>query len=351
MGSPAGPLPEFSATMIPTQGEGPDDPHIPDISVIIVSYETRDLTDACVRSVKRHAAGFRVEAIVVDNCSTDGTATALRAAHPDIVVISAPINGGFAYGNALGMAVARGRMLLVLNPDTELRPDTLERAVGALQADPRLGVVGALVELPDGTIQNSTIRFPSLRALAFNVALPARLQRRLPWAGDQRYASLDRSRPQRLDAVSGCFMLVKREVVETVGGFDTRFFIYGEEVEWCRRIRRGGWEIEYRPEVRILHHGGASTNHMTVWKAREMMRGQLLYFALTHGRGKARLAALLMLLRDLVRLPLALAGAATAAGRERARAVLARLSLGFRSLLSPPRGQSLPDSAFAGGSR
>lgn len=331
--------------MTPAQGEDPD------ISVIIVSYETRDLTDACVASVKRHAGGLRVEIIVVDNCSTDGTAAALRAAHPDIAVISSPVNGGFAYGNALGLAVARGAMILVLNPDTELRPDTLERAVAALRADPRLGVVGALVELPDGTIQNSTIRFPSLRALAFNVALPARLQRRLPWAGDQRYASLDRSRPQRLDAVSGCFMLVKREVVDSVGGFDTRFFIYGEEVEWCRRIRRAGWEIEYRPDVRILHHGGASTSHMTVWKAREMMRGQLLYFALVHGRGKARLAALLMLVRDLVRLPLALVGALSASGRERLRAVLARLALGGRSLLSPPRGQSLPDSAFAGGSR
>lgn len=315
---------------------------VPDVSVVIVSYETRELTAACVRSIMAWSGDLDVEIIVVDNCSTDGTSAALRSEFPEITVIDAPVNGGFAYGNALGTRASSGRHILYLNPDSEIFAETLPAAIAALDREPRLGMIGARVLTPDGGDQNAMIRFPSFRAMAANVVLPASYQERSALFGDRRYASADPALSHKVDAVCGCFMFARREMVEQVGGMDPRFFLYGEEVEWARRIRRAGWEIAYRPEVRVMHIGGASSDHLTVFKAREMTRGQLLYFTLAEGPARARIAAALMVLRDLVRLPAALAMAGRRGAGERLRAVLARLALAARSVLSPPRGQPLP---------
>ncbi len=325
-----------------SDSRGKREPAAPDISVVIVSYETRDLTDACVQSIKDLSGEVVVEVIVVDNCSSDNSAASLHERHPDITVIASPVNAGFAAGNLLGFQAARGRHVLLLNPDAELREGALRNALAILSDDRRIGVVGACVELPDGRPQSSIIRFPSFRNLLFNVFLPVRLQRASSWFGDPRYASHDPAVPCDVDAAGGAFMLVRRKVIDEVGGLDPRFFMYGEEVEWCRRIRRAGWRIVYRPDVRILHHGGASTSHRTVWKAREMMRGQLLYFAIAHGMWHARIAALLMLMRDLVRLPVRLVQSLVGSGAQHSRAMLARIVLGMQSLARPPRGQKLP---------
>ncbi len=314
----------------------------PDISVVIVSYRTPELVCECVHSVRRSAGRFNVQIVIVDNDSQDGTVDLLRQRLPRETIIASPENGGFARGNELGFRQAVGRRILLLNPDAEVHAETLRNAVAALDADPRIGVIGAKVRLPDGRYQSSMIRFYSLRALLFSIFLPVGLGRRLAWAGDTRYASRDPDRPQDVDAVAGGFMLIRREVLEQVGGLDPRFFMYGEEVEWCHRIRRAGWRIVYRPDVTMLHHGGASTSHRTVWKAREMMRGQLLYFAIVHGSGTARAAAALMIMRDLVRLPVALVLSVRRSGRERLRATLARLKLGISGVISPPRGQQTP---------
>jgi GT2 family glycosyltransferase len=266
----------------------------------------------------------------------------LRECLPDDVIVEAPANGGFARGNSLGLQYAVGKVILLLNPDTELFDDCLAIAMTTLQSADDIGVVGARAQLPDGQFQSTMLRFPSLRALFFAIALPSKVLRSAVWAGDTRYASRDPGRIQAVDAVSGNFMLVRRAVLQDVGPLDDRFFMYGEEVEWCHRIRNAGWRIIYQPEARILHHGGASSSHMTVWKAREMMRGQLLYFSIVHGVQRARVAAMLMLLRDVVRLPLAAALALARPGDARWRAILARLGLGVASVVSPPRGQPTP---------
>ena len=313
-----------------------------DISVVVVNYRTARETSACVNSLKRHPDGFSLQIIVVDNASGDGSVEFLRAAHPDITVIAAPENGGFAYGNAVGFAEAEAPLILLLNPDAEVYEGTLKSAVAELGRTEEIGMVGARVSLPDGRTQSSVIRFPSLAAQAWSVFVPNRIRRTNPVFGDPRYASLDLSQAQDVDAVAGCFMLVRREVLEQVGGLDTRFFMYGEEVDWCRRIRAGGWGIRYCPDAHIAHLGGASSSHLTVWKAREMMRGQLLYHRLADGPAAARIAAALMIVRDLVRVPPAgLSALRSNAGRERLAALRARLALGLKSLLSPPKGQEI----------
>jgi N-acetylglucosaminyl-diphospho-decaprenol L-rhamnosyltransferase len=314
-----------------------------DISVVIVSYNTRDLTLEAVRSVKQHAGGLSVEIIVVDNQSKDQSSAALRSEFPDITVIDSPVNGGFAYGNVIGFEAAHGRFVLLLNPDARIHADTLATAMTYLQANPTVGILGARVWLDDGTQQSSIMRFLTLRQFVINMLVSNRLQRQHAFLGDTRYASRDLEAVQEVDSVSGCFMLVRRELLDQVGALDTRFFMYGEETEWCHRAKRAGWLVIYHPDVQILHHGAASTAHMSEWKAVEMTRGQILFMRLTRGPMVAWLTVLIMTLRDLIRAPYYVIAAIRSGLRlpAEARSWWVRLRFLLRSLVSLPQGQSI----------
>jgi N-acetylglucosaminyl-diphospho-decaprenol L-rhamnosyltransferase len=321
-----------------------------DISVVIVSYNTRELTIDAVRSVKLHSGALSVEIIVVDNQSKDGSSAALRAEFPDITVIDSPANGGFAYGNAIGFEQARGSFILLLNPDARVHADTLRIAMSYMRDQPQAGILGARVWLEDGTQQSSMMRFLTLRNVFINMFVSNQLQRRHAFLGDTRYASRSLGEIQQVDSVSGCFMLVRRAVLKQVGGLDTRFFMYGEETEWCHRAKAAGWQVIYHPEVQILHHGAASTAHMSEWKAVEMARGQILFMRFTRGPLVAWLAVLIMALRDFLRAPLHV-GAALFSGLRlppASRTWWVRLRFLLSSLLSLPKGQfvDLPDPAL-----
>lgn len=314
-----------------------------DVSVVIVSYNTRELTLEAVRSVKRHSGGLSVEIIVVDNQSQDDSSAALRSQFHDITVIDSPINGGFAYGNAIGFQEAHGRFILLLNPDARIYQDTLPIAMAYLASNPEVGILGARVWLEDGTQQSSIMRFLSLRQFLINLFVSNRLQRRHALLGDTRYASRSLDKIQNVDSVSGCFMLVRREVLEQVGALDTRFFMYGEETEWCHRAKTAGWWVIYHPEVQILHHGAASTAHMSEWKAVEMARGQILFMRLTRGPVIAWLTVLIMALRDLLRAPIHIISAFSPGLRMTAASKnwWVRLRFLLRSLASLPKGQAV----------
>lgn len=318
-----------------------------DVSVVIVSYNTREITLECVRSVLEHAGDLAVEVIVVDNQSTDGSSAALRAAYDGITVIDSPINGGFAYGNAIGFERAHGRYVLMLNPDAQLHAGSLQDSIAFMEAHPKVGIMGPRVRLEDGSQQSSMIRFLTLTQLFFLIFVPNKLMRRTAWFGDPRYARLSRDTVNSVDAVAGCFMLIRRGLLEQIGGLDTRFFMYSEETEWCWRAREAGWDIVYNPQVEILHFGAASTAHMSEWKAREMTRGHIQFLRYTRGVSVARIGTFLMLLRDLARAPYF--GVVILANGLRlsaaARPWWARLKFVTAALFDPPRGQdvTLPD--------
>lgn len=321
-----------------------------DISVVIVSYNTRELTLEAVRSIKQHSGGLSVQIIVVDNQSKDGSSAALRAEFPDITVIDSPKNGGFAYGNAVGFEQAHGRFILLLNPDARVHEDTLGIAMSHMRDHPETGILGARVWLEDGTQQSSIMRFLTLGQFLINIFVSNQVQRRHAFLGDTRYASRSLGEIQHVDSVSGCFMLVRRAVLEQVGGLDTRFFMYGEETEWCNRAKATGWQVIYHPEVQILHHGAASTAHMSEWKAVEMARGQILFMRLTRGPLVAWLTVLVMAVRDLLRAPLHIIAAILSGLRlpPASRNWWARLRFLLSSLLNLPKGQvvDLPDPAL-----
>jgi len=310
----------------------------PELSVVVVSYNTRDLTRRCLASTEEHAGDTPHAIILVDNASADGSAEMVRTEFPHVRLVANPDNRGFAAANNQAFELAEGRYVLLLNPDTEVRDDALRRVLDFARTRPDAGVIGCRVRYPDGTQQSTIFRYLRLSSVFVNLLVPHRWVRRSRWLGHSRYIGADLDSVQDVEVVAGCFMLVPREVLDKVGGMDQGFWMYGEEADWCYRIRRAGWRILYAPVATVLHHGGQSARQRPDRMVRAMARNQLHFLAKTQGPAAAWLANLLMLGRDLSRAAVwALLGLFPAAAAERARALLrpsvARVSLHARGLL------------------
>lgn len=235
-----------------------------DLSVIIVSWNVRELLARCLESVQASLAqaDFIGEIIVVDNASSDGSADMVRAHFPQAVLLEPGTNLGYAGGNNLGLRHAQGRYVLILNPDTELVPDALSHLVQALDAQPSIGVVGPALLFPDGRHQSSRRRFPTaLVGLVESTPLEF-LFAASPLLRDFRLLDHPDDQPQPVDWLVGAALVVRREVVEQVGLLDEAFFMYFEELDWQRRIKAAGWSIWYWPEARVVHHEGASSGQV-----------------------------------------------------------------------------------------
>jgi N-acetylglucosaminyl-diphospho-decaprenol L-rhamnosyltransferase len=229
-----------------------------DISILIVSWNVRELLRKCLNSVFSNQYSADTETILVDNASSDGTIAMLRDEFPAVRVIANPVNLGFTRGNNQALAIARGRYLFLLNPDTELRPNALENLTAYMDAHPRVGIVGPKLFYADGTLQSSRRRFPTL-ATAFLES--TKLQQWFPRNRVlKHYYMLDTrdDQTQEVDWVSGSAMFVRRELYEQVGGFDEQFFMYSEELDWCYRAKQAGWQIVYLPTAEVIHHESKS---------------------------------------------------------------------------------------------
>jgi len=238
------------------------------LSIVIVSWNTRDLLAACLESLAR-PGGMPTgsEIIVVDNASEDDSVAYLRAHFPDVCLIENRVNGGFATATNQGLASARGEHLLLLNSDTEVRPGALEAMVTHLRRHERAGAVGADVRNPDGSAQPCGGQAPSLLSETASILGFDRKLRAL--------ASIRQSDPAaraflQRDWVMGAALMVRRAVYESVGPLDTGYFFYSEEVDWCTRIRKAGWQVGTLVGARVLHHGGGST-----WRTGDRMRPAL----------------------------------------------------------------------------
>jgi hypothetical protein len=272
-----------------------------DISIIIVSWNVRDCLRACLDSIERHRDDLSLEVIVVDNASTDGTPAMIRDEFPAVTLTGNDMNAGFARANNQGLAIGRGQYFLLLNPDTELHAGALATALEHAESHPGVGVVGCRAIRPDGSVQSTAFRCLRLRDIALNILVPNAVRRRVPLLGGLRYADRDLDRVQDVETVAGCFMLVRRTAWEWVGGLDESFFMYGEEAEWCHRLRRAGWTVCRHPGATILHHGGVSAEQCRDAMTLAMARSQVLLMQRTQGRLAAWMANALMMLRDLPR--------------------------------------------------
>lgn len=251
----------------------------PPISIVIPTHDTRDLVLRCLGSLD--ASGQEV--ILVDDASRDGTAEAVRERHPEVRILRNETPQRFTRSANLGLAQARGEILLLLNSDTEVEPGGLERLLAVFERAPRLGVAGALLHYPDGSPQWSGGRAPSAAwFFALTSGLPALLER-LPFY--RRAKPLDPQAPARVDWVTGAAMAFRRAVWETAGPLDEGFHFYAQDLDFCLRTRRAGWKIEVRPEFPVLHHHGATIGRAPGARRRqnpELLWSDLLRWARKH---------------------------------------------------------------------
>ncbi|NJN46638.1 MAG: glycosyltransferase family 2 protein [Candidatus Competibacteraceae bacterium] len=263
----------------------------PDVSVVIVSFNTRDLLQECLATLQAHAGAVRYETLVIDNASKDGSADAIAQAFPTVKLIRSAVNLGFGNANNLGFAQARGRYVVLLNSDAFLYPDALPKAVEYMDRDSRIGLGGARLVSQDGSWQPSARLFPSLLNEFLNLSgLAARFpNNRVCGRFDRTWA--DPNMSALVDWVPGAFSIVRREVLESVGYFDPRYFLYYEEVDLCRRIKAAGYTLWYWPDVVVEHRGGESSktvSHLTLSGAGTQlslwrMRSEWLYYRQWHG--------------------------------------------------------------------
>jgi len=256
----------------------------PEVSVIIVNWNTRDLLSDCIQSIYRETS-ISHEVIVIDNFSSDGSVEMLRDKFSDIRIIENNENRGFARANNQGIEIARGKHILLLNPDTIILENAIDRMVLWLSDKPDVGCVGCQVWETDRDIQRTCFADPGPINLAIVTFGLMRLADRFPVLGRPWYLEWDRCSERDVDVVSGMFMLVSRLVIERVGLLDEKFFVYAEEADWCRRIRKAGWRCVFAPEARILHLDGGSKSTAQI-KPRmhvQMQKSHLIYVRKHYG--------------------------------------------------------------------
>ena len=245
------------------------------LSVIVVSYNVAPLLARCLDSVLSQTTD-EDEVVVVDNASSDGSADMVRRDYPRVRLLASPENLGFGAGCNRGLAASDGRYVLLLNPDAELAPGSVEGLVVFLDTHPRAAVAGGRLRYGDGTFQHASFRFPTLWQIALDFfplnwrLTESALNGRYPREWDERAFEIDHP--------LGALMCVRRAAIEQVGMFDERFFMYAEEVDWCLRFKRAGWEVWHCPDAMATHHAGQSTKQRATAMFDQLQRSRSLLY-------------------------------------------------------------------------
>ena len=230
-----------------------------DLSVVVLSYNTRDLLEQALRTVMDAAADLEVEVFVADNASRDGSADMVAEKFPSVKLIRNSRNLGFSAGNNVALRQIVGRHMLLLNPDTIVRRDTLRCLVEFMDAHPEAGAAGCKILNPDGTLQLDSKRgFPTPMAAFCKMSGLGRLFPHHPVIARYNMTYLDPEAVSQVEVLSGSCMMVRRETLDQVGLLDEDYFMYGEDIDWCFRIHQAGWKIYYVPHTEIIHYRGES---------------------------------------------------------------------------------------------
>ncbi len=261
--------------------------HKPDLqlSIIVVNYNVRDFLHQALRSLDKALAGVKSEIIVVDNASGDGSVEMLRSRFPKVRLIANDINLGFAKANNLALKAANGEYCLLINPDTVVQEDTLRVMLDFFRDHPNAGLAGCKILNPDGTFQLACRRsFPTPWVAFTKLFGLAALMPKSRAFGRYNLTYLDPEKSYEVDAVSGSFMMIRKQVYHEVGGLDEEFFMYGEDLDWCYRIQHAGWKIFYVPTTSIIHYKGESTRRSSLNEIRTFYEAMHLFVKKHHGR-------------------------------------------------------------------
>jgi N-acetylglucosaminyl-diphospho-decaprenol L-rhamnosyltransferase len=264
-----------------------------DLAIVIVNYNTRDLLRNCLNSLRQVAregvTGFAT--VVVDNASGDGSADMVRDEFPEVKLIASPVNGGYACANNLGLREFGfggqderadyshlPRYALLLNPDTVLPADALDKMVDFMDACPQAGMVGPKLVRQDGSLDLACRRsFPSPEVSFYRLVGLSKLFPGDPRFGRYNLTYLDPEQVTEVDSVVGAFMIVRREAIVQVGLLDETFFMYGEDLDWAFRLKSRGWQVYYNPAVTVLHLKRAASRH-SAKAQREFCRAMDIFY-------------------------------------------------------------------------
>lgn len=262
----------------------------PRLSIVIVNWNTRQLLRDCLEALQADPASSQWEVLVVDNASADGSAAMVRSVFPQVQLLASPENLGFSRANNLALEKARGEYLLLLNSDTRVEKGALEALVGFMEGQPRIGAAGPMLLNADGSLQLSCGIAPSLRTEIVHKLL---LHRLFPFF---KLAGWDHRSARAVGWVSGACLLIRRQALEEAGALDPAIYMCCEDLEWCMRLRKRGWQIFYYPFSRVVHLEGQSIRK-NLGEMLVVSQQSLYYLFQKHfGPGQLRILRLLTLI-------------------------------------------------------
>lgn len=253
-----------------------------DLSIIIVNWKVKELVLQLLASIFANTKRISFEVFVIDNDSRDGSMELFKQQFPNVTVIANQKNLGFAGGCNQGIKLSRGAFVVLLNPDTELVDDSLDRLVDWMRAHTEAGIASGKVLNTNRTIQRTIRHFPSISS---QTMILFKLHHIFPKSNTVRsyfWTDFDYEKEQEVDQVIGAFFCIRRSVIEKIGIFDEEFFLWYEEVDFCKRAKEQGFKIIYTPVISIIHHGGESFGKVFAFKKQQYLNNSLKVYARKH---------------------------------------------------------------------
>jgi len=250
-----------------------------DLSIIIVNWNTKDLLIKCLESVYQTIKRIEMEVFVVDNGSIDGSIAAAKERFPKVKFIQNEMNLGFARANNQALRLAKGRYLLLINPDTQMKNGAIERLISFMDGHPEAGGAGAQLLNSNGSKQNSIANFPSFSTELLNKSL-------LRWLFPKTFPGKERNYPEpiEVDSVIGACMIIRQDAIKQVGLMDEDYFLFLEETDWCYRIKKAGWKIYHVPQAEVYHFQGKGVEIEKKKAKVEYYRSRYHFFKKHRGR-------------------------------------------------------------------
>jgi len=252
---------------------------MPELSVIYVNWNGSQLLRKSIAALQDTIIGFDYDVWVVDNASTDDSASMLRSSFPQVHLIQNKVNAGFAEANNQAMKLAQGRYFLLINTDAFATPQAVNQLHKLAEEQPRAGIIGARLVNPDGSFQASYVDFPNLLQ---EFLISSGLGRRLFGSWYPNHSPEVYEIARKVDYVQGACLLVRRDAYQIVGGLDEGYFMYSEEVDWCYTMHLAGWEVWYQPTACITHIGGASSRSRAVQRETDLYVSRVRFFRKNH---------------------------------------------------------------------
>jgi GT2 family glycosyltransferase len=273
-----------------------------DLSIVLVNWNTKDLLLRCLQTIQEDTRSLSTEIIVVDNASSDGSVSAVRQQFPSVRIVENETNQGFARANNIGIGLAHGNYVCLINSDVELIPECLPRMFHYMEDHRKIGILGPRVLNSDLTLQPSCKNAPTLwttfcRAAGLDTLLP-----NSEFFASEQMVLRNLNRIRAVDIVSGCFWMVRAKALSQVGGLDETYFMYSEDKDWCVRFWKAGWQVVYFPEAQAIHFGGSSSSSDPLRFSVEMCRANLQYWKKHHGAIVRMTFGLLLLVHHFLRL-------------------------------------------------